>query len=435
MKNNMIDVVLKVENLTKLYRIGTIGTGSLRQDFTRWWNTAFLKKHDPFFHEQPSGKILDTAADNILWALKGISFEVKKGEVLGIIGHNGSGKSTLLKILSRIVRPTAGTVRGIGKISSLLEVGTGFNPELTGRENIYMSGYILGMSKGEIKKKFKEIVSFSGVEQFIDTPVKRYSSGMYMRLAFAVAAHLEPDILILDEVLAVGDTEFQKKCLVKIEEASQKKGRSIIFVSHDLSAIKRLCNKVLWLEKGQIRDLGPTDEVVSSYLASITPLAEPSYNLEQSRMDLINPFFKIDKIKVKALGKDENEFITVNTPVEINLGFECYLTEGLIEVNMRLFTADNQCVFDLGSPFINAKRGTLAFQSIIPANLLNDINYTVSILILSKLGDCLGTFDKCIEFKVEDLREGIDYIGDWSGIIRPKLDMSIFINEAIRETT
>jgi len=428
-----MEVVLKVENLTKVYRIGTIGTGSLRQDFTRWWNTIFLKKHDPFFREQPSVKHSNIAADNTLWALRGISFEVGKGEVLGIIGHNGSGKSTLLKILSRIVRPTAGTVRGTGKISSLLEVGTGFNPELTGRENIYMSGYILGMGKAEIKKKFNEIVVFSGVEQFIDTPVKRYSSGMYMRLAFAVAAHLEPDILILDEVLAVGDTEFQKKCLGKIEEASQKNGRSIIFVSHDLTAVKRLCTKVLWLEKGQIREMGPTDKVVSSYLAKVTPIAEPSYNLEQSDTNLINPFFKLAKIQVKALGKDKKGLITVDTPILIDLEFNCHLTEGLIELNMRLFTAKKQWVFDLGSPFVKAKRGTLAFRSVIPANLLNDIKYSVSILIFSKTGECLGTFEECISFKVEDFREGIDYIGDWSGIIRPKIDMSLSINEIVTE--
>ncbi|MFC7671334.1 ABC transporter ATP-binding protein [Hymenobacter humi] len=206
----MSEVAIQVDQLSKLYRLGATGTGSLRQDVQRWWTTAIRQKQDPFFLPEPT-----TAPQQSLWALKDVSFEVKQGEVWGIVGNNGAGKSTLLKIISRIVRPTRGTVRGRGRISSLLEVGTGFQAELSGRENIFLSGYILGMSKAEVRAKFDEIVAFSGIEKFLDTPVKRYSSGMYVRLAFAVAAHLEPDILILDEVLAVGDAEFQKNAWAK----------------------------------------------------------------------------------------------------------------------------------------------------------------------------------------------------------------------------
>src|SRR5690606_1179354 len=221
----MSDIVIQAENISKLYHLGKIGSGSLRRDIQFWWDQNVLRKEDPTKYIIDGKKIDNT---EVVWALKNIEFEIKQGESLGIIGHNGAGKSTLLKILSRIVKPTEGIVRGRGSISSLLEVGTGFHADLTGRENIFISGHILGMKKAEILKKFDEIVDFSGVEAFIDTPVKRYSSGMYVRLAFAVAAHLEPDILIVDEVLAVGDADFQKKCLGKMNDASSKSGRTVI---------------------------------------------------------------------------------------------------------------------------------------------------------------------------------------------------------------
>jgi lipopolysaccharide transport system ATP-binding protein len=216
------EVVLEVEDVSKLYRLGTIGSGSLRQDIAKWWTTSVLKKEHPFFHSTDEDLLRNS--NKFLWALRDVSFQVKQGEALGIIGKNGSGKSTLLKIISRIISPTKGFIRGKGKISSILEVGTGFNPEFTGRQNIYSSGYILGMNKAEINTKFDEIVAFSGIEKFIDTPIKRYSSGMYLRLAFSVAAHLEPDILIVDEVLAVGDADFQQKCIGKMSEVSKSYG-------------------------------------------------------------------------------------------------------------------------------------------------------------------------------------------------------------------
>lgn len=247
----MSDIAIKVENLSKLYQLGTIGTGTLRNDLHRWWANARGK-------ENPLSKIgvlndrSKKAESEFVWSLKDIDFEVKKGEVLGIIGRNGAGKSTLLKILSKITSPTTGKINVNGRIASLLEVGTGFHPELTGRENIFMNGAILGMRKWEIQKKFDAIVDFSGVEGYIDTPVKRYSSGMYVRLAFAVAAFLEPEILIVDEVLAVGDAEFQKKCLGRMKDVSVNEGRTVLFVSHNLTAVSQLCNSGIILDNGNI---------------------------------------------------------------------------------------------------------------------------------------------------------------------------------------
>lgn len=235
----MSEVIIKAENISKSYRLGKIGTGSLKRDIMRWWQHNLLKKETSYFG--PKEEYENNKDDNF-WALKDINFEINEGEVWGIIGRNGAGKSTLLKILSRITRPTGGTIRGYGKISSLLEVGTGFHPELTGRENVFLSGHFLGMNKKEVRKNFDDIVEFSGVEKFLDTPVKRYSSGMYVRLAFAVAAHLDPDILIVDEVLAVGDAEFQKKCLGKMKDVVHSKGRTIIFVSHNMQAVNSLCS-------------------------------------------------------------------------------------------------------------------------------------------------------------------------------------------------
>jgi lipopolysaccharide transport system ATP-binding protein len=260
----MNNSVIKVENLSKEYRFGVIGHGTLYKDLQSWWARMRGK-------EDPNSKISlqkgPARTGERFWALKGISFDVKEGEVLGIIGRNGAGKSTLLKILSRVTTPTEGYVKIRGRVSSLLEVGTGFHQELTGRENVYLNGMIHGMTKAEIDKKFDEIVDFSGVEKFIDTPVKRYSSGMNVRLGFAVAAHLEPEILIVDEVLAVGDAEFRRKCLNKMQEVSEG-GRTVLFVSHNMHAIRQLCHRGIVLEAGKIVHRGPTDEVVDKYLAS-----------------------------------------------------------------------------------------------------------------------------------------------------------------------
>jgi lipopolysaccharide transport system ATP-binding protein len=261
----MSDIVIKVENLSKQYRLGTVGTGTLSHDLNRWW-AKLRGKPDPYLKIGSENKISENGNTEYVWALRDISFEVKRGEVLGIIGKNGAGKSTLLKILSRITSPTTGELKLKGRVASLLEVGTGFHPELTGRENIFLNGSILGMSKAEIKAKFDEIVDFSGVERYIDTPVKRYSSGMYVRLAFAVAAHLDPEILIVDEVLAVGDAEFQKKCLGKMKDVAGE-GRTVLFVSHNMDAVNSLCSKSICLAQGKIVAEGNTFNVVNEYLS------------------------------------------------------------------------------------------------------------------------------------------------------------------------
>jgi lipopolysaccharide transport system ATP-binding protein len=254
--------VISVENLSKSYRLGVIGTGTFRGDLQRWWARQ-RGQPDPYL------KIGETDHGNrlgeTLWALKDINFSVQQGETLGIIGRNGAGKSTLLKILSQVTAPTSGVVKVKGRIASLLEVGTGFHPELTGRENIYLNGAILGMKKAEIARKFDEIVDFSGVEQFIDTPVKRYSSGMYVRLAFAVAAHLEPEILVVDEVLAVGDAEFQKRCLGKMSTVASE-GRTVLFVSHNMAAVENLCRQAIVLDKGTVIHSGEAMKTIASYL-------------------------------------------------------------------------------------------------------------------------------------------------------------------------
>lgn len=260
----MVADAIKVENLSKQYRLGNIGTGWLAHDVNRWWH-KLLGKDDPYLLVSETNDRTKKGASEYVWSLKNINFSVRKGEVLGIIGRNGAGKSTLLKILSRTTAPTTGNVKIRGRVASLLEVGTGFHPELTGRENIFLNGAILGMTKKEIKSKFDEIVDFSGVERYIDTPVKRYSSGMYVRLAFAVAAHLESEILIVDEVLAVGDAEFQKKCLGRMRDVSIKDGRTVLFVSHNMGAIRGLCSRAMLLETGQMKTAGSVEDVVSLY--------------------------------------------------------------------------------------------------------------------------------------------------------------------------
>lgn len=256
--------VIRVDSLSKLYRLGLVGTRTIAEDLNRLW-ARFTGKEDPYLKIGETNNRIVKGKTEFVWALKDINFQVNHGERFGIIGKNGAGKSTLLKILSRVASPTKGSVKVKGRVASLLEVGTGFHPELTGRDNIFLNGSILGMTQNEIKSKFDSIVDFSGVERYIDTPVKRYSSGMYVRLAFAVAAHLEPEILIVDEVLAVGDAEFQKKCLGKMHDVSENEGRTVLFVSHNLQAIKNLCQKTIILNNGELFASGPTAETLNSY--------------------------------------------------------------------------------------------------------------------------------------------------------------------------
>lgn len=264
----MDNKILKFENVGKIYRLGNISLGSLTADFQRWWAMNIMGKEDPYLLIGEENDRTRKGDSNIIWALKDISFDVNQGDVVGIIGKNGAGKSTLLKLLSRITTPSVGTIKANGKIGSLLEVGTGFHNDLTGRENIYINGSILGMSKFEINKKFDAIVDFAGVERYIDTPIKRYSSGMIVRLGFAVAAFLEPDILVVDEILAVGDAEFQKKATGKMKDLSTKAGSTVLFVSHNLASVKSLCNRGILLENGSLVFDGNVNDAIDRYLES-----------------------------------------------------------------------------------------------------------------------------------------------------------------------
>jgi lipopolysaccharide transport system ATP-binding protein len=257
---------IEFNNISKIYRLGQVSTGTLANDIHRWWTMNIRGKEDPYLTIGETNDRATKGESDYVWALRDIDFKVEQGDVVGIIGKNGAGKSTLLKILSKVTAPTTGTIRARGRIGSLLEVGTGFHPEMTGRENIYMNGAILGMTKAEITKKLDEIVDFSGCERFIDTPVKRYSSGMMVRLGFAVAAHLDPEILVVDEVLAVGDAEFQEKAIGKMQDVSKGDGRTVLFVSHNMTCVRNLCKNGVLLENGQIRIMGPIDRVIGDYL-------------------------------------------------------------------------------------------------------------------------------------------------------------------------
>jgi len=258
------NIAIKVENLSKAYQLGQIGTGTISRDLERWY-ARIRGKEDPFLRIGETNDRSSKGTSDVVWSLKDINFEIEQGDAVGIIGRNGAGKSTLLKILSKVTAPTTGKISGKGRIASLLEVGTGFHPELSGRENIFLNGAILGMRKKEIARKLDEIVDFAGIERYLDTPVKRYSSGMYVRLAFAVAAHLESEILIVDEVLAVGDAEFQKKCLGKMGEVSKGEGRTVLFVSHNMASVESLCNQGIVLDNGFVLFEGGMKQSISSY--------------------------------------------------------------------------------------------------------------------------------------------------------------------------
>ncbi|WP_297900495.1 ABC transporter ATP-binding protein [uncultured Parabacteroides sp.] len=266
----MSDIAIQFDSVGKLYRLGTVGTGTLSHDLNRWWKTAILRQEDPYLRIGATNDRSKKGESDYVWALKNITFDVQQGDVVGIIGKNGAGKSTLLKLLSRITSPTTGVIRARGRIASLLEVGTGFHPEMTGRENIYMNGSIMGMTRHEISGKLDAIVDFAGIERYLDTPVKRYSSGMTVRLGFAVAAFLEPEILVVDEVLAVGDAEFQKKAIGKMQDVSRGEGRTVLFVSHNMAAVKSLCNRGVVLENGILVFKGSANETIDHYLQSST---------------------------------------------------------------------------------------------------------------------------------------------------------------------
>jgi len=314
----MSSPIIKVENLSKAYQIGQIGTGTISRDIERFWITKVLGKEDPFLKIGETNDRSIKGESDIVWSLKDINFEINQGDAVGIIGKNGAGKSTLLKLLSRVTSPTTGEIKVKGRIASLLEVGTGFHPELSGKENIYLNGAILGMRKKEITRKLDEIIDFSGVERYIDTPVKRYSSGMYVRLAFAVAAHLESEILIVDEVLAVGDAEFQKKCLGKMGDISKGEGRTVLFVSHNMAAVRGLCKTGILLENGLIKCKGDINTVLNSYTENINSSeAKVLFNQDTKRSGSKN----IEFISLEI--KNQNEVLTQDFSIgdDLNITF------------------------------------------------------------------------------------------------------------------
>jgi len=450
----MSDTVICVESLWKKYRLGLIGTGTLRHDLNRWWHRV-RGKPDPYaivgqaqkseVNRQKSeltsdpppssasrstldAQRSDTAplplANDEIWALRDISFEVKRGEILGIIGRNGAGKSTLLKVLSRVTAPTLGEAKVKGRIASLLEVGTGFHPELTGRENIFLNGVILGMTKDEIKRKFDEIVAFSEVEKFIDTPVKRYSSGMYVRLAFAVAAHLDPEILIVDEVLAVGDVSFQKKCLGKMSTVARG-GRTVLFVSHNMAAVKALCSQALLLDEGALRRVGEVGAIVAAYLQGgrdsaserewIDPTAAPG-----------NEHIRLEFVRVHP--PDGEPVITIDTGAVMEVGFYNFEAGINLDCTVYLLNNDGLVLCETGrviSDNDDARRGSYRVTGHLPPHLLNTGRYYLSVLFGKDQRYPLFRLEEAVSFTVENTATGrASNMSVAPGVIRPILSWS-----------
>lgn len=376
-------VVIRVENLSKQYRLGSINHGTLARDLQSWW-ARLRGKEDPNLRLDQTVMPSKMAGADRFWALRDLSFDVKQGEVLGIIGGNGAGKSTLLKILSRVTTPTTGEVKISGRIASLLEVGTGFHPELTGRENVFLNGSILGMSRQEISTKFDEIVSFAEVEKFIDTPVKRYSSGMYVRLAFAVAAHLEPEILIVDEVLAVGDAQFQMKCLGKLEEVGRS-GRAVLFVSHNMTAIKQLCQKVILIQSGRIADMGTPEEVVQQYLVN-SGHSEAAEDVdiqgiltrlpEDPHIELLDVTFPEINLNSRILESGMSVKITVKFRIKKSASNLRLFFDLLNEYESLIFRSFHDCDYDRP---MTLEPGEYSTTAVIPANFLAPLKYYLRI--------------------------------------------------------
>jgi lipopolysaccharide transport system ATP-binding protein len=418
----MTDTAIRCEGLAKQYRIGEREPYRTLRDAIA---NAFTSPR----------RLLSSAARNSsngredlnFWALKDISFELKRAEVLGIIGRNGAGKSTLLKVLSRITEPTCGHADTWGRVGSLLEVGTGFHPELTGRDNIFLNGAILGMRRFEIARKFDEIVAFAEVERFIDTPVKRYSSGMYVRLAFAVAAHLEPEILFVDEVLSVGDAAFQKKCLGKMSDVARQ-GRAIVFVSHNMTAVQSLCDRVLWLDKGLVRQDGPAGSVMSAYLAQTLqhvgeffwpdPKDAPGNDVVRIRKARVRPE------NHKGTVSSEPELITVRTPLVLE--FEYWVLQELrLSLSLVVFSEDGSRAFNTFPQCEPELLPVGLFRTCchIPGDLLNDGNYRIQLIVVKDQSEEVFNIEDALVFEVHDARlVNVRWHGKIRGAVRPMLD-------------
>jgi lipopolysaccharide transport system ATP-binding protein len=409
--------IIEVQGIGKRYWLHGRGRGyrTLRDTLTETVAKPAAWMRSAFGHAGAAGGREAERAQ--FWALRDVSFDVAHGEVVGIIGRNGAGKSTLLKVLSRITEPTTGMAKVYGRVGSLLEVGTGFHPELSGRENIFLNGSILGMRKTEIARKFDEIVAFAEIEKFIDEPVKRYSSGMYMRLAFSVAAHLEPEVLFIDEVLAVGDAAFQKKCLGKMGSIS-KAGRTVLFVSHNMSAVQSLCTRAVWLNGGRVHDFGDTRPVVARYLQT----AARSASEEQWKTPAEAP--GNDKVRLKrvaVVGGGRETPITVETPFRIEIEFWNYLEGATLNAAVEIFNHEEICVFSSFSLPREVEPGLVKAVCNVPGNLLNDSMYRAKVFIVRDAREQLLVRDS-VMFEAHDVEREVAYFGKWTGVVRPSLE-------------
>lgn len=410
--------VIIVENVSKKYVLNHKkgkGSTTLRDVVAENFRQLFSQKEK------------NKAAQEEFWALRDVSFAIEEGDRIGIVGHNGAGKSTLLKVLSKIIEPTSGSVRIRGRVASLLEVGAGFHPELTGRENIYLNGALIGMSRNEIRAQFDAIVEFAGIEKFLDTPVKRYSSGMYVRLGFAISSHLNAEIMILDEVLAVGDAEFQQKSLGKMRENADS-GRTILFVSHNLTAVQAFCNKALYFEKGRLVDQGETNQIVASYLSKISeyrPMRQWATPEEAPGNDLV----RVKHIELIPDYQGELTHIDVRTPMRFRFEFWTMMDRANLNLSLHLNSLTGECIFNIGSKSQPCGKGLIAGECIIPGYFLNDGSYTISIMIVKDTVTPLYTLEDGITFEVKDYREGIPSDGKWPGYLRPQFPFTMTMME------
>lgn len=365
-------LALKAENISKQYRLGQVGTGTLSHDLNRFWHQV-RGKEDPYLKIGEANDRSTKGISDYVWSLQDINFEIEQGDAVGIIGRNGAGKSTLLKLLSKVTKPTTGKIYTNGRIASLLEVGTGFHPEMTGRENVFLNGAILGMTRKEITRKFDEIVDFSGVERYIDTPVKRYSSGMYVRLAFAVAAHLESEILIVDEVLAVGDAEFQKKCLGKMGDVTKGEGRTVLFVSHNITAIKELCNTGILLDKGKLINYGDVNKCIIEYQKNSD--VKFSYNSKIDKENFENEKIKINSYKTEPINGD---IIDIRSGILVTVSFTSKLESINLDLSFMLKNSQDLTVMSTGLVLTENKdsqKGEFTVSFEIPPYTLNEDSY------------------------------------------------------------
>jgi len=414
------EVILSVENVSKQYRLGKVGTGTLSHDLNRWWH-KIRGKEDPYLKIGDTNDRTTKGKSEYVWALKDINFQVNSGEVIGVIGKNGAGKSTLLKLLSRVAGPTTGSIKFNGRIASLLEVGTGFHPELTGRENIYLNGAILGMTKKEIASKLDEIIDFSGCQRYIDTPVKRYSSGMTVRLAFAVAAFLEPEILIIDEVLAVGDAEFQKKALGKMQDISKGEGRTVIFVSHNMAAVKSLCTRGIVIENGIVVLDAKIEEAIAYYLSGGGDVINSKKFDPSALYD--TEVYKLNSISLKNTGKEFIEPITENEVIELLTDIDIKDKEFyryIITYHLYNEMGEEMFSFSNAKDGVNLRQGNNRIKCFFPKDFFQSGQYFLSLFIVKDKREAVFIEKDIVSFTVIDGgRELGIYMGREPGYIKP----------------